>query len=118
MHNKVGRGIRVVTGIVSVLAAAVWLAPSSFAGVGGVASITTSATAAATVGGSIQDSAVVSTGFASPPAGTVTFNLYGPNDPNCTQALAFTSPNRMLAGIGPGMSQATSAPFTPTAAGT
>ena len=63
----------------------------------------------ASVGGSINDTAVVVHGVA--PTGTITFNLYGAGDTKCaaapvfTQSVAFALP-------------ATSPPYTPTKAGT
>jgi hypothetical protein len=66
--------------------------------------ITTSATPTATVGGTISDTATLSGGTA--PTGTVTFNLFGPNNPGCTLPAAFTS-TMPLSGSG-----STSAPFT------
>ena len=52
-------------------------------------------------------------------AGTVEFRLYGPDDATCATAI-FTSSNRPLtfSGAGNTNASATSAAFTPTAAGT
>src|SRR5207244_522756 len=44
-------------------------------------SITTSATATATAGGTIQDTASLSGGTS--PTGTISFSIYGPNDATC-----------------------------------
>jgi hypothetical protein len=51
------------------------------------------------------------------PAGTVTFNVYGPNDPTCANAPAFTS-MQSLAGGSAGPVTANSRNFTPNSAGT
>ncbi|MCA1683558.1 MAG: Ig-like domain repeat protein, partial [Actinobacteria bacterium] len=63
------------------------------------------------------------TGAAAPaplPTGTVTFTLFGPDDPTCASPSIFTSPARPLGGPPPAPPavQATSGPFTPTAPGT
>ena len=82
------------------------------------ASIATQATPTAGIGSSITDTATVSGGAAPAPAptGTVTFTVFGPDDPTCAGAPAFTSADRPLAGGPP--PTASSDPFTPTAAGT
>ncbi|MDQ6615519.1 MAG: hypothetical protein M3083_12440 [Actinomycetota bacterium] len=49
--------------------------------------IVTTASAPTNIGGTISDSAVLSGGFT--PTGTLIFNVYGPNDPTCTGAVAF-----------------------------
>jgi hypothetical protein len=72
--------------------------------------ITTSATATATVGGTISDTATLSGGTA--PTGTITFNVFGPNNATCTLPAVFTS-TMPLSGNG-----ATSAPFAPLVPGT
>ena len=66
------------------------------------------------LGGTVTDTATVTVGPVGPPVtGTVTFNLYGPNDPTCSGISIFTSANRPLtSGV------ATSSPYTPTAVGT
>jgi hypothetical protein len=80
--------------------------------------IVTAATPNASLGGSISDTAAVIGGANLPaPTGTVSFDVYGPNNPTCTGAPVFTSPNRNLGG-GPPAATTTSAPFTPTRAGT
>jgi len=74
--------------------------------------ITTSATAGpVTVGTTIHDTATLSGGFA-PLTGTVTFNLYGPDDATCSSASIFTSTVNVVSGA------ATSGNFTTAAAGT
>ena len=81
----------------------------------GTASITTTATPTAPVGGTIQDTATV-TGSPAPapaPTGTVTFTLF--DNATCTGAPIFTSANRPLSGGPP--PTATSAPFTANAPG-
>ncbi len=87
-----------------------------------VADIVTQATPGVTIGSPISDVATV-TGAAAPaplPTGTVTFTLFGPDDPTCANAVIFTSANRPLTGPPPAPPavQATSDPFTPTAVGT
>ncbi|MCA1684144.1 MAG: Ig-like domain repeat protein, partial [Actinobacteria bacterium] len=82
------------------------------------ASIATQATPTATIGSSVTDTATV-TGGPSPapmPTGTVTFTLYGPDDPTCAAAPVFTSAGRPLAGGPPPTTG--SDPFTPSAVGT
>lgn len=78
-------------------------------------SITTTASAAVTLGsGTITDSAVVS-GRVNPIDGaTVTFSLYGPNNATCTGTPIFTSTVPQGTANGP----VTSEPYTPTAVGT
>src|SRR5438132_14259767 len=44
--------------------------------------MTTSATATATAGGTIQDTATLSNGTS--PTGTISFSIYGPNDATCS----------------------------------
>ena len=73
--------------------------------------ITTNATAAATVGGSISDSATLASGFN--PTGTITFSLYGPGDTTCSAAPVFTSAVPVS-----GNGNYTSGSYTPTAPGT
>ena len=82
-----------------------------------VATIVTQATPTVPFGGSITDTATV-TGAPAPaptPTGTVTFTVFGPDNATCAGAPIFTSANRPLSGGPP--PTATSAPFTPTAAG-
>ena len=77
--------------------------------------ISTSATAGPLPAGSqISDTATVTGGLN--PTGTVTFNLYGPNDATCANAPVFTSANRPLSGGPP--PTATSAAFTANVVGT
>jgi hypothetical protein len=75
-----------------------------------IATQVSSATVA--LGSAINDTATV-TGFVGVPTGTVTFDLYGPNNPTCLGSPAFTS----TVAIAPN-GTATSASFTPTVAGT
>jgi uncharacterized repeat protein (TIGR01451 family) len=72
--------------------------------------IATQASASVVVGGSISDTATVTGGHS--PTGTVTFQLYGPNDATCSTVI-FTSADRPLSG-----GSATSAAFPTTDAGT
>jgi hypothetical protein len=51
--------------------------------------VATTASAAVIVGGTISDSALLSSGVSS--TGTITFNLYGPNNATCTGAPLFTA---------------------------
>src|SRR5206468_4000611 len=46
--------------------------------------ITTTASAPVAAGGTISDSAVLAGGFS--PTGTITFTVFGPNNPTCTRA--------------------------------
>ena len=73
--------------------------------------VTTNASADVTLGGSITDGATLSGGVN--PTGSITFDLYGPNDTNCTGAVKFTS---TIPVNGNGIYS--SGAFTPTAAGT
>ncbi len=73
--------------------------------------ITTVASPGVSLGGSVTDVATVASGTA--PTGTITFNLYGPDDSECSNAPVFTS---MTAVSGDG--QYGSGPFTPAAPGT
>ena len=75
-------------------------------------SITTTASAGITIGGSVTDQARLSNGAS--PTGTITFALYGPNDPTCRQTAAFTATNN----VGRGNATYTSAAFTPAPPGT
>ncbi|MEJ7763528.1 MAG: hypothetical protein WKF80_12115, partial [Thermomicrobiales bacterium] len=74
--------------------------------------VTTQASAPITVGsGSISDTATLAGGVS--PTGSIVFRLYGPNDATCT-GTAISSSTAMVSGNG----NYSSAPFTPTAAGT
>ncbi len=73
--------------------------------------LTTQASSGVTLGAAISDTATLSGG--TNPTGTITFNLYGPNDATCTGAVIFTS---AIAVSGNG--NYPSGPFTPTTAGT
>ena len=75
-------------------------------------SLTTMASAAIKLGGTIHDVATLANGAA--PTGTITFNLYGPNDATCGNAPIYTSTVNVTSGNG----NYTSGSFTPTAIGT
>jgi hypothetical protein len=83
----------------------------SLAGAPAVTTLGTQASPAVQVGGLVHDTATLSGGIA--PTGTITFQLFGPNDATCTTAPAFTS-TVTVAGNG----SYTSANFTPSVAGT
>jgi hypothetical protein len=72
--------------------------------------LTTSASAAVTLGGAIHDTAHLSGG--DNPTGTITFNLYGAGDTGCAGNPVFTSTVTVA-----GNNDYTSASFTPTSAG-
>jgi NHL repeat len=74
--------------------------------------ITTSATANATIGASISDQATLSGGFT--PEGTITFTAYGPNDPTCA-IVTYTSSAVAVSGNG---NYGNSPAFTPATVGT
>jgi hypothetical protein len=75
--------------------------------------ISTQATANATLGGQISDQATIAGG--SNPGGTITFTAYGPDDATCANAPAYTSNAIAVSGNG----NYNSAPaFTPGATGT
>jgi hypothetical protein len=74
--------------------------------------LTTQASPPVTLGGQISDTANLTGGVN--PTGTVTFTFFPPADTNCAGQPVFTSPP--VAVNGPG--SYTSAPFTPTVAGT
>jgi hypothetical protein len=73
--------------------------------------ITTVQSAGGTVGTSVHDTATVSGG--SSPTGTVTFQLFGPNDTTCSGTPVFTSSDDALTN-----GAAASGSFTPTTTGT
>jgi hypothetical protein len=73
--------------------------------------LTTDAGSNVTIGQSIHDTATVAHGQS--PTGTITFHVYGPNDPTCSGTAAF-SDTKSVAGRG----QYVSADFTPTTVGT
>jgi N-acetylneuraminic acid mutarotase len=73
--------------------------------------MTTQASSATIIGGTISDTATIAAGYN--PSGTVTFSIYGPNDATCGGAAVFTS-TKTVSGNG----NYTSDPFTPTTAGT
>jgi hypothetical protein len=73
--------------------------------------LSTVASGATTVGSPIQDRASLSGG--ADPTGQITFNVYGPDDATCSGSVADTSTVSVS-----GNGDYTSAPFTPTRAGT
>jgi YVTN family beta-propeller protein len=73
--------------------------------------LSTSASAAVTLGGQVHDTATLAGGSA--PTGTITFKLYGPGDPTCSNAPVFTD---IVNVAGNGDYQ--SPDFTPAEAGT
>ena len=73
--------------------------------------VVTQASAAVTIGGAISDTATLAGGVA--PTGTITFNLYGPNDATCSGAVLFQSTATVN-----GNGTYGSGNFTPTATGT
>jgi hypothetical protein len=73
--------------------------------------ISTQASPAVTLGGAIFDTATLAGGFN--PTGTVTFNLYGPNNATCAGGVAFTSSPTLAAN-----GTAASGPFVPLLPGT
>jgi len=76
-------------------------------------SLTTTASAAfVALGSSTSDTATLSGGNS--PTGSLVFKLFGPSDPTCSSAPAFTSPPSSVAGNGTYPSPS----FTPVAAGT
>ena len=73
--------------------------------------LTTSASAGVVLGGQVQDTATLANGTS--PAGTITFNLYGPNNATCAGTPVFTNPVPVA-----GNGSYDSANFTPTLEGT
>jgi uncharacterized repeat protein (TIGR01451 family) len=76
-----------------------------------IPTLTTQASASVTLGGSVSDSATLAGGAT--PTGTISFNLYGPNDASCSGAPAFAD-TVPVAGNG----VYTSGSFTPAQVGT
>ncbi len=77
------------------------------------ASVTTSGAASSiSLGNSTSDTAIVSGGTS--PTGSLVFKLFGPNDPTCSLAPAYTSPEQTVKGDGSYPSPS----FVPTATGT
>jgi hypothetical protein len=76
-----------------------------------VPAVSTTASPAAVVGGAISDSATLSGGFN--PTGTLTFQVFGPNDPTCSALPAFTTTANVT-----GNATYSSGPVTPAAVGT
>ena len=75
--------------------------------------IATTATGNGPIGTAISDSASLTGGFS--PTGSITFTLYGPNDPTCAGPVAFTTTNSSVTNDG---SYPTPSSFTPSRAGT
>lgn len=73
--------------------------------------LTTTASPNVTLGGKVHDTAHLTGGHA--PGGQITFRLYGPGDPTCSKAPAFTT-TKPVSGNG----NYASAAFTPTKLGT
>lgn len=73
--------------------------------------VSTSASAAVKLGGSVHDTATLSAGHS--PGGTIVFKLFGPTDSSCSATPAFTSSPVAVSGNGSYSSPA----FTPTRAG-
>ncbi|WP_166388832.1 choice-of-anchor A family protein [Catellatospora methionotrophica] len=73
--------------------------------------LTTDASDDVTLGGQVSDTATLAGGNA--PTGTITFNLYGPNDATCSNDPVFTASVPVN-----GNAAYPSGPFTPTQAGT
>ncbi len=74
--------------------------------------LNTQASAPVKLGGQITDTANLTGGVS--PTGTITFKFYAPADTNCVGPPVFTSPPVAVNGAG----SYTSAPYTPTVAGT
>ena len=74
--------------------------------------LVTAASPAVFLGGSVSDSATLSNGFN--PSGTITFNLYGPNDDSCGGPAIFSS----TATVNGGNGTYSSGSFVPGATGT
>ena len=79
-----------------------------------VPTLTTQASAATVVGGSISDTATITGGNATIPTGTITFTLFGPDDATCGNTPIFTSTVPVSSGNGSYPSD----PFSPTEPGT
>jgi hypothetical protein len=73
--------------------------------------LTTAASGTVPVGGQISDTGTLTGGFS--PTGTITFTLFGPDNPTCSGAPIFTSTSPVTSGNG----TYNSAAFTTTAAG-
>ncbi len=80
--------------------------------IGASPTLSTTASANVTLGGSVHDTATLAGGNS--PGGTITFRLFGPGDASCSAAPAFTSTPVAVSGNG----SYDSPSFTPTAAGT
>ena len=85
--------------------------PNETIGVGKLPiNLTTTASPGVVLGGSVFDTATIAGGFN--PGGTVTFTVFGPDNPTCAAVAAFTSTKPVN-----GNGMYTSDPFTPTASG-
>jgi uncharacterized delta-60 repeat protein len=73
--------------------------------------VLTAASSATIIGGTISAATTLSGGLG--PTGTITFNVYGPDDPTCGGVVAFTSTSTVN-----GNGNYSSGSFTPTLAGT
>jgi hypothetical protein len=73
--------------------------------------VTQVSSASITIGGTVTDTATLSGGVN--PTGTITFNVYGPNDATCSGTATLVSTETVS-----GNGNYTSDPFTPTAVGT
>jgi hypothetical protein len=81
----------------------------------GQPTIVTTATPSTTVGQPISDTAVITPPSGGPaPTGTVSFSVYGPNNPTCSGTPVFTS----IVPVAGSPATASSGPFTPAAPGT
>lgn len=72
---------------------------------------TKSSSSQVAVGGTVSDTATIQ---GADPAGSIVFKAFGPNDPTCTAAPAYTSPAQTVSGNG----SYSSPSFSPAAAGT
>ena len=75
--------------------------------------VTTTASGNAVIGAAVSDTAHLTGGAG--PTGSITFQLFGPNDTNCANGAIFTTSNTSVAGDG---DYSTPSSFTPTQAGT
>jgi hypothetical protein len=82
-----------------------------------VPTVTTSATASVTLGGSISDTATIS-GLVNPINGTITFSLYGPNDATCSGTNLVAGNAAFTVGPVTANGNYVSPNFTPLAVGT
>ena len=108
--NLTGRALVAAAGDVT-LAGGSNVGGCSAAAPGASPTLSTVASPSVALGASISDTATLVGGTA--PTGSITFNLFGPNDATCTGAVAFTSTVPVN-----GNGTYTSASFTPVAIGT